>query len=194
MRVRIVLQERVKYSKKEEMIMSVTAIKSFPASSYKTIPMQENSAYSGGKQSGTENEKKTNMKQKKESVVWEDALTLSIYSGDGAAKRSVGTSAYTKVRHMVYKQNMLERRAELLKNSKASEATETKAAKEVTDSKQEKLMKNAVQKYVVSETYVRLPDTGSQDAGNAGKITTLFGNYNVDKTYSMKLTTVDVQC
>ena len=64
------------------------------------------------------------------------------------------------------------------------------------DGKQQKLMKEAVKKYVVSEAYIRLPDATSQSDGTNGVsgITTLFGNYNVDKTYRMKLTTVNVQC
>lgn len=180
--------------------MSVTTIKSFPASSYKTIPMQENNAYSGERHSGTADEKKTN--NKKEKAVWEDALSVSLYTSEDTAKRSVGTSSYTKIRHMVYKQNMLERRAELLKNSKASVlenvTAETEAVEKnaTVDAKQQKLMEKAVKKYVVSESYVRLPDAVGQSDGTngVGSITALFGNYNVDKTYRMQLTTVDVQC
>lgn len=182
--------------------MSLTTIKSFPASSYKTIPMQENSAYSGERQSSTADEKKTNMNKKEEKAVWEDALSVSLYASESTAKRSVGTSSYAKIRHVVYKQNMLERRAELLKSSIASvsenvtaEANETEKDANV-DSKQQKLMEKAVKKYVVSESYVRLPDAVAQGDGTngVGGITALFGNYNVDKTYRMQLATVDVQC
>lgn len=193
-----------KYSKKEEMIMSVTAIKSFPASSYMTIPMQENSAYSGERQSGTADEKKTNTKQKKENGDWKEAISVFLYTSEGTAGRSAGTSSYGKIRHMVYKQNMLERRSKLLKDSKPSmserakteeHAVEAQQTEEnvTVDTKQQKQMEEAVKKYVVSETYIRLPDATNQGDGVSG-ITALFGNYNVDKTYRVKLATVNVQC
>ncbi len=196
-----------KYSKKEEMIMNVTTVKSFPASSYMTIPMQENNAYSGERQSSTADEKKTSTKQKKEKGGWKDAINVSLYTSEGTAGRSAGTTSYAKIRHMVYKQNMLERRSVLLNSGKNSVSEKAKTEedavgvheteKNVTvDGKQQKLMKEAVKKYVVSEAYIRLPDATSQSDGTNGVsgITTLFGNYNVDKTYRMKLTTVNVQC